>query len=411
MKMDKTSMKSTQPTKAKERIIFLDVLRGFALVGILFANILSWSGIKFIPYEDIIELGNAEVDAEIYQYLKFFVDTKFYTLFSLLFGVGFYLQISKNIDNPEFPRLYLKRLSILLLIGLLHTMIWSGDILMIYALMGMVLLSLRKIPVTKALIVGLSFYFFPVILDVLYMYTFVPDLPVVAKYALKVYPDISPEEVVTAFQSEKLFMVFKMNIHNVIWRWYDFIPSGRPLKVLGLFFLGYFLYSKDFFTVHAKKWKSIILFSLIGMVFTGITMYLEGSVASFSHNWVDILDKLIHEVGQLSLSLAYVCILSRLVDAFPKFFAFQWLKNYGRMSLTSYLGHTILGILAFYPIVAWEYFGLLTLEQVYYLAFIILAIQLLFSNLWFVYFSFGPVEWLWRCATFGKWFPIRKKKD
>ena len=79
------------------------------------------------------------------------------------------------------------------------------------------------------------------------------------------------------------------------------------------------------------------------------------------------------------------------------------------MSLTSYIGHTVLGIMAFYPIVAWGYFGLLTLEQVYYLALIILAIQLAFSNLWFVYFSFGPIEWLWRCATFGKWFPIKKK--
>src|SRR5210317_1575279 len=131
--MDTKQAKPPQPTRAKERVIFLDVLRGFALVGILFANILSWSGIKFIPFEDIIELGNAETDAEIYQYLKFFVDTKFYTLFSLLFGVGFYLQISKNRDNPSFPKLYLKRLSILLIIGLLHAMIWSGDILMLYA--------------------------------------------------------------------------------------------------------------------------------------------------------------------------------------------------------------------------------------------------------------------------------------
>ena len=400
---------TVQPTKAKERVVFLDVLRGFALVGILFANILSWSGIKFIPFEDIVELGNAEVDADLYQYLKFFVDTKFYTLFSLLFGVGFYLQISKNQDNPEFPKLYMKRLSILLLIGLFHTLIWSGDILMLYALMGMVLLALRKIPVSKAMAVGLSFYFLPVMLDVIYMYTFVPDLPALAKTALKVYPDLSPEHVVTAFQSEKLLMVFKINLHNVIWRWYDFIPSGRPFKVLGLFFLGYFLYSKDFFTVHAKKWKFILIFLMIGVTFTGLSMLLKGSVASFSHSWLDIFDKLIHEIGQLSLSLGYVCILSRLVDAFPNFFVFNWLKNYGRMSLTSYIGHTVLGIMAFYPIVAWGYFGLLTLEQVYYLALIILAIQLAFSNLWFVYFSFGPIEWLWRCATFGKWFPIKKK--
>ena len=61
--------------------------------------------------------------------MKFFVDTKFYTLFSLLFGVGFYLQISRNRDNPGFPSLYMRRLSILLLIGIVHALIWSGDIL------------------------------------------------------------------------------------------------------------------------------------------------------------------------------------------------------------------------------------------------------------------------------------------
>lgn len=400
----------SQPTKAKERVVFLDVLRGFALVGILFANILSWSGIKFLPFQDIINLGNIEVDQELYQYLKFFVDTKFYTVFSLLFGVGFYMQISKNRDNPGFPKFYMKRLSLLLIIGILHTLIWSGDILMLYALMGMVLLVLRKIPESKAIWTGLAFYFFPIVLDAIYMFTFATELPILEKTALKVYPDMLPEEVVAGFQSETFWVTFKTNFHNVIWRWYDFIPSGRPFKVLGLFLIGYFLYSVDFFTVHAKKLKYILLFLCIGLAFTGISMYLKGSVASFSKSWMDILDKVIHEIGQLSLSLSYVCILSRLVDTFPKFFAFNWLKNYGRMSLTSYLGHTVLGILAFYPIIAWGYFGELTLEQVYYLAILLLTIQLLFSNVWFIFFHFGPVEWLWRCATFGKWFPIRKIK-
>ena len=409
--MTDTSTQSVkQPTRAKDRVVFLDVLRGFALVGILFANILSWSGIKFIPYEDIMELGNADVDWEIYRYLKFFVDTKFYTLFSLLFGVGFYLQISKNRDNPEFPKLYMRRLMLLFLIGLCHALIWSGDILTLYALMGMILLAMRKVPVSKAITIGLGLYFFPVLLDIIYMLTFATNLPEQAKIALKVYPDVRPEEVVTAFQSEKLSMVFKMNFHNLIWRWYDFIPSGRPFKVLGLFFLGYYLYSRDFFTVHARKWKFIILFLTTGLLFTGVTMYLHGSVSSFSKSWLDVIDKFVHEIGQLSLSLSYICILSRLVSAFPKFTVFGWLKNYGRMSLTSYIGHTLLGIIAFYPIIALGFYGLLTIEQVYYLALGILTFQLIFSNVWFVYFSFGPIEWLWRCATFGKWFPIRKQK-
>ena len=112
-----------QPVKAKDRIVFLDILRGFALFGILFANLLSWSGLKYIPLEDIIGLGNIERDTAIYQVMKFFVDTKFYTLFSILFGVGFYLQISKNRDNASFPGLYLWRMVLLLSLGVLHMLL------------------------------------------------------------------------------------------------------------------------------------------------------------------------------------------------------------------------------------------------------------------------------------------------
>lgn len=315
------------------------------------------------------------------------------------------MQISKNRNNPGFPIFYLKRLSLLLIVGLLHTLLWSGDILMLYAIMGMILLALRHVSESKAIWMGLAFYFFPIVLDVIYMYTFVNELPIVEKTALKVYPDMLPAEVVSGFQNSQLWVV-KTNMHNVIWRWYDFIPSGRPLKVLG-----YFLYSIDFFTIHAKRWKYIILFLFVGLLFTGMSMSLKGSVSSYSKNWFDILNKLIYEIGQLSLSLSYVCILSKLVEAFPKFFVFNLLKNYGRMSLTSYLGHSVLGIIVFYPIIAWGYFGLINLEQVYYIAILILTFQLVFSNIWFIYFHFGPVEWQWRCATFGKWFPIKKIKS
>lgn len=78
---------TTSIAPTSKRIELLDVIRGFALVGIIYANILSWSGIKFMPFESIRDLGNTEVDREIYSYLKFFVDTKFYTIFSLLFGI------------------------------------------------------------------------------------------------------------------------------------------------------------------------------------------------------------------------------------------------------------------------------------------------------------------------------------
>ncbi len=402
-----------QPVKAKERIVFLDILRGFALFGILFANLLSWSGLKYLPLEDIKSLGNFADDKGIYQIIKFFVDTKFYTLFSILFGVGFFLQISKNRDNPTFAGSYLWRMLLLLVIGIVHSIIWSGDILSLYALMGMVLLALRNIPVQKTLIVGLSLFFVPILLSIIYMYAFARDLPVLPKTALLVYPDMTPQEVKAGFQSTDIWVVLQTNLHSLKYRWLSFIPDGRPFKVLGLFFLGGYLYISQFFTIQAKKWNLLILFFIVGVLFTVASLSIEGNVASYSRNWTDVLDKLFHEIGQLSLALSYICILAKVVDAFPKFIFFDWLRNYGRMSMTSYLGHTVLSILIFYPVVGvgLGYFGKLTLENTYYVAVLILIFQLLFSNIWFRFFSFGPVEWIWRCASYRKWFPLRIKKD
>lgn len=402
---------SLQPTQPKERVVFLDILRGFALMGILFANILSWSGLKFIPIQDIIAMGNIAVDQKLYHALLFFVDTKFYSIFSILFGVGFYLQISRNKDNPEFPKFYMWRLFLLFLIGICHSLIWSGDIMTLYALMGMILLTMRKVPDSKTLALGLSLFFLPIILDVIYMYTFATTLPELPRTAVHVYPDMTPQEIVVGFQSTDLYKVFKTNFHNLMWRWYDFIPDGRPLKVLGLFLLGYYLFSTNFFTVRAKEWKFLIVFFIIGMLFTEVATLMKGGVASFSRSWTDIAHKLIHEIGQLSLALSYVCILARLVNAFPNFIFFKWLKNYGRMSMTSYLGHTFFSILVFYPIIAWNFFGNLTVEQTYYVALIIITVQLAFSSIWFKFFNYGPVEWLWRCGSYKKWFPIKIIKE
>ncbi len=411
--MTETVSTTIQPVKAKERIVFLDMLRGFALFGILFANLLTWSGLKYLPFEDIESLGNFADDKGIYQIIKFFVDTKFYTLFSILFGVGFFLQISKNRDNPTFPGSYLWRMLLLLCIGIIHSIIWSGDILSLYALMGMVLLALRNIPVQKTLIVGLSLFFVPILLSTIYMFTFARDLPVLPKTALLVYPDMTPQEVKAGFQSTDIWVVLQTNLHSLKYRWLSFIPDGRPFKVLGLFFLGGYLYTTQFFTIHAKKWNLFALFFIVGVIFTVASLSIEGNVASYSRNWTDVLDKLFHEIGQLSLALSYICILAKLVDAFPKFIFFEWLKNYGRMSMTSYLGHTALSILIFYPVVGigLGYFGKLSLENTYYVAVLILIFQLLFSNIWFRFFSFGPVEWIWRCASYRKWFPLRIKKD
>lgn len=390
------------------RIELLDVIRGFALIGILFANILSWSGIKFLNFDVIESFGNIENDRMLYGFLKYFVDTKFYTIFSLLFGIGFSLQISRNKDNPAFLPLYARRLGWLIVIGLLHALLWSGDILILYALMGFILLAIRNISQPMQLKLALILFAAPLVLDIIYMYTFAPSIAEITPTALKMYPDIAPEEVVAGFQSVNFITVFKMNFHNLMWRWYDFIPSGRPFKVLGLFLLGSYLYSSGYFTEKVKKPAILIMWVVLGFGFTFLAMSLKGGVSSYSKSWADILYKLIHEVGQISLALSYISIIAILLNKFPKLFIWDAFKAYGRMSLTSYIGQSILGIFVFYPIIGLDYYGELSLENIYYFGFAILAIQITFSMLWFNWFKFGPVEWAWRCLTYKKLFPLRK---
>jgi len=402
------SEKATAPTT--QRIELLDVIRGFALIGILYANVLSWSGFKFLPFGEIRALGDFAESAMIYRYLKFFVDTKFYTIFSLLFGIGFGLQISKNKDNPGFIPLYTRRLAWLLLIGILHAALWSGDILMLYALMGFILLSLRNLEQQQVLRAAVILYFTPLVLDIIYMHTFAASLAVIPQTALKVYPDMEASEVVAAFQSENFMEVLKVNFHNILWRWYDFIPSGRPFKVLGLFLLGTYLYKAGYFSERVHQWKVMLPLLIAGLTFTGITIYMSGSVAAFSKTWSNWIYKLVHEIGQVTLALSYISLIAILLKRIPGFFGWKVLKAYGRMSLTSYIGHSILGILAFYPFIGFGLYGQLSLGKVYYVATGMLLFQFIFSLLWFRWFKFGPIEWAWRCLTYQKRFPILNSK-
>ncbi|MCK4826790.1 DUF418 domain-containing protein, partial [bacterium] len=122
---------SYRPVELKKRIDFIDILRGFALLGILFNNILLFSGYDFIPLQNLRQFSTFDLDTQLWEFLDIVITGKFYTLFSILFGVGFYLQWSKK--SHDFLKVYRRRLFILLIFGFLHSLLWFGDILFLYA--------------------------------------------------------------------------------------------------------------------------------------------------------------------------------------------------------------------------------------------------------------------------------------
>ena len=134
-------MKSA-PVSLGERVVFVDILRGFALIGVLTANMFSFSGQSYNPAE------LAGLERILVAAIRFLVEAKFYSLFSLLFGWGMSVQMLRaDARGTRFVPTYLRRLTALLAIGIVHSFfLWTGDILTTYAMYGYLLLAIRKIP-------------------------------------------------------------------------------------------------------------------------------------------------------------------------------------------------------------------------------------------------------------------------
>ena len=395
------------PVSKKNRLEILDIIRGFAIFGILLANIQSWSGYKFIPFEHLATLPHYQYNEILHYLFMFFIDTKFYALFSILFGIGFYLQFKKyKHDQDPFIKTYRRRLGFLMLFGAIHSFFWSGDILLIYGMVGFVFILFRNLPTRKLLILSIVLYYVWLGYDTLFALYF-PHTLEYTYTAYKTYPDITPHALTAIFQNGSFYEVLQANWHNLYYRYVDLIPSGRLTKVLALFLFGYYLMSINYFQTYAQSKKLLALYLLLGLFFTYNAYALGGSMATFSHDLHNVIYKALAVTGQIFLALSYVSILSILytkegIKKFLHLFAYV-----GRISFTSYLMHTLFGYLIFYPFFG-GLFGTMGLLQISLLALALYTFQIIFSFLWLRYFNFGPLEWVWRCLTYNKLFALRK---
>ena len=392
----------------KKRIEILDVIRGFAIFGIILANIQSWSGYKFIPFTLLETLPYYEYNSMGKALFLFFIDTKFYTLFSLLFGIGFFIQFDKHRENQKpFVKTYTRRLLFLMLFGSIHAFFWSGDILLIYGAMGLLLIPFRNLALKNLLTSAIVLYYIWLIYD-LFLALYYPDLFKHDSLAYKTYIDITPGALTSIFTQGSFIEVLQANWHNLYWRYLDLIPSGRLTKVLAIFILGYYMMSIDYFRVYLNSKKLLLLYFVSGSAFTYLSFIIGGSMSSYSHDLTNILYKFISATGQVLLALSYIHILSYLyqMSFFKK--AFKGFAYVGRMSFTNYLMHTFFGYLIFYPFFS-GYFGTMGLVEISLLALCLYTLQIFISILWFRFFIIGPLEWAWRSLILKKLMPIRKE--
>ena len=390
------------PTSERERYMILDVLRGLALCGIALANFPEFALWTFLSTEEQAAMPTAGVDAVVRFLQYLFVDGKFYTVFSLLFGVGFSLILARHSVS-----LFLRRMLILVAIGFCHLMfIWSGDILLLYAVGGMFLplfIQLRE----KALIyVASIFILLPVGLDALTEFAGIDFAAPFynAWWTSAAEQSINEQNFASwlrdADSYPQMFAFLIQGAHERLW---EFVAGHRLPKVVGLFILGYLIGKNQ---LYAKLQELPLKKYLIRAIIVGLpTSVLYAWSATNDHPWGLTAHSILYTVSVIPLAFAYilgVCLLmvnGQKVDG---------IAPAGRMALTCYISQSLIGILLFYGIGLGlgTSFGLVTVEAT---ALLVFALQVLLCRWWLHSFRFGPLEWLWRVLTYGKYFQIRKK--
>ncbi|MGZ9697474.1 DUF418 domain-containing protein [Bacillus safensis] len=378
-----------QPMSLRERVHFLDIVRGFALMGIILVN--------YFLIVDSAKGFDMESNDVFHNLVNWFASGKFITLFSFLFGVGFMIfmdRAAQKVDSPN--KLFARRLTILLGFGLLHlTFVWIGDILAYYAVTGFLLLffykrtakTIRNWLITL-FVIQLLTPFFTMLLNT----------------------------ISTGSSGKPDFADFELNSHNSLNylasigdRWADMVTmaSSSFFTVYSMFFmflLGVYFVKMEFFkNMEAKKaiWNRIWIICTIAFLITQGSTIITAVNPFENALWMNTISAL-EQNGGLTGSMFYMSTLAMLFLHVPQLRgALMVFTKVGRMSLTCYLLHSIIGTMLFLKYGA----GLVDHLQpagTFMIGLGVYVFLVLFSTLWLKRFKYGPMEFIWRQLTYGK---------
>ncbi|MBS4172014.1 DUF418 domain-containing protein [Bacillus sp. FJAT-49736] len=382
-------MKSLQKN---ERIFTLDVLRGFSLLGILIINMISFNApvLYYNPYE-----WWQNGDATLYKWIEILIESSFYPIFAMMFGYGSVILRNRiKQKGLAFSNVYLRRLLFLLVIGLLHAFfIWSGDILVNYAIYGMILMVLLELSGEVLIISGVMLFLVPNLLFILYIMVnalFDPNTTLM-------YADITNvNKSVNAYSTGSYWEITQQRFAdwsavNGSANLFFSVFSILPLMLIGAGAskLKWLQRAKE----QKKKWMVIFIVSLvIGILLKSLPALVDSNLAF----------KLIQQsLGGTIFSFAIVALIVLLMINKVSEKLFRPIATAGRMSLTIYLIQSIVGTLIFYHY-GMDFYGKLTLSSCILMALLIYFIQVILAEIWFMKFQNGPLEKIWRIVTYWK---------
>ncbi|MCB0766461.1 MAG: DUF418 domain-containing protein [Flavobacteriales bacterium] len=403
---------SSAATPGIHRTELLDALRGFALFGVVWSNYAVLSYWLFMPHDAQAALNGSFLDAPLEAFHTVLIDGKFYSIFSMLFGIGFGFFLGKGSDG--LWRFY-RRMLILLVIGWIHLRyLWAGDILFLYAVLGLVLPLFRKLSDRALLITAVALILSPIAIDaavVMSNGSFDPVTPVLRWHEAReaaLGSGTVPAMLAAANGGWRELM--DADAHMWSFRFLHLVEGNRPPKVLGLFLIGLWVARRRLFAdirSHAPLFKRLCFGGvLIGLPSSVLMWWAEGHVGHPP------------EPASLLRAASYAFGVVPLAIAYASGFALLWINEgwrdrlvvlapMGRMALTNYLMQTIIALTLFTGVgLGWG--TRVSAWQFEALALAVFVVEVLWSRWWLARFHYGPFEWAWRSLTYGKVMAMRK---
>ncbi|MFD1737796.1 DUF418 domain-containing protein [Bacillus salitolerans] len=397
------------PVLGKERLVSIDIIRGFALFGIFLVNMPAFHSAYFLKSLYGIETDYTGTDYWVDLFFTLFVDMKFFTIFSFLFGLGFYIFMSRAEQKGlKMNRLFSRRILGLLIIGGLHfVFIWFGDILHTYAITGILLLLFYKRKI-KTLIVWATVLLF--ITNLLFGLMMLLPNGIIAEMneSSKQTYEENIDEYVGIYENAGYLEWVSYRFHNEVLTILTNLVFNM-LPVLAMFLFGLAAGKAEIFKPDMnhggfiRKVRNIALFISIPLVIFLALYKLDIVDAGIKS---DSMIQLFTSLSGVSLCFFYIFALASLLRSEVWLIRLRPLGYVGQMALTNYLSQSIVCVILF---VGFGFYGDVSLTVGTLICLVIFTLQILFSYVWLKKFQFGPFEWIWRTITYGKIQSLKKK--
>lgn len=433
------------PVQESQRTTSIDTLRGVAVLGILAMNIVVYA----LPSASYTTTHNPAVNqfagdfeggnAIAWWINHLFFDQKMMSIFSMLFGAGVVLLDQRHAAEQEtlhgsFADRYYLRLAALFVIGMVHAYgIWFGDILVAYALCGLVLYPARKLQAKHLMVIGLVVFSVAIVVTsgLGAMITMMQSGSEEAQKAIAAgaTPTEFQQEMQTAWEGAKndispsdMKVMEEVEARRGGW-WGNFKANAVQTfffqvglffmwtlwRSLGLMLLGMGVAKIGFF---AAKWSmgSYAKLAIAGYVF-GLSLIALGATQLIARHgdvgYTFGIGAQFNYVGSLAVALAHASVVMCICRSGIWGAVRNRLASVGRMAFSNYLSQSLICTFIFFGF-GLGYFGKFQRGELVYFVVGVWVLQLIWSPIWLRYFRFGPAEWVWRSFTYWSVQPMRR---